>query len=142
MPVYQIVYCSKNRISGTSKDVEIEIGSILSVARTKNKKAGISGALLFNGKAFAQVLEGPLDAVEQIFEQIQCDERHSDVVMLRNAESEERVFSDWSMAYANPEAVKALPNAEIDLDEAFAHPAMSAEKVMSLLEQLVTRGVV
>jgi hypothetical protein len=140
MPVHQIVYCSKNRISGTSKDVAVEIGSILSIARAKNKKAGISGALLFNGEAFAQVLEGPLGAVEEIFEHIQRDERHSDVVMLRNAASQERVFSDWSMAYADPEAVQALPNAEIDLDEAFAHPAFGAQKVVSLLEQLVVRG--
>lgn len=140
MSVHQIVYCSRNRISGTSTDVEIEIGSILSVARAKNKKAGISGALLFSGDAFAQVLEGPLDAVEEIFERIQCDERHSDVVMLRNAESEARIFSDWSMAYVHPDAVHALPNAEIDLDEAFSHPAMGAEKVVSLLEQLVVRS--
>jgi hypothetical protein len=140
MGIHQIVYCSKNRIAGTAADVEVEIGAILDTARAKNRKAGISGALLFNGAAFAQVLEGPLGAVEEIFEQIQCDERHSDVVMLRNAEAAERVFSDWSMAYADPAAVHTLPNAEIDLDEAFANPEIGAPLVVSLLEQLVARG--
>jgi hypothetical protein len=141
MSVHQIVYCSKSRISGASTDVEIEIASILSVARAKNREAGISGALLFSGEAFAQVLEGPLGAVEEIFERIQCDERHSNVVILRNAESKERIFSDWSMAYVHPEAVQALPHAEVELDNAFADTAMGADKVVSLLEQLVVGGM-
>jgi hypothetical protein len=141
MSVYQIVYCSKNQIAGGEGDIAGEVAAILATARDKNHRAGISGALLFNGAAFAQVLEGPLAAVEEIFEVIQWDERHSDVVLLRNAEADERVFSDWSMAYADPAAVHAMPHADIDLDEAFAHPATAAPAVLGLLQQLVARGV-
>jgi hypothetical protein len=141
MSVYQIVYCSKNQIAGPPSTVDAEIHSILASARGKNQKAGISGALLFNGTAFAQVLEGPLAAVEEIFEHIQCDDRHSDVVMLRNAPAEERVFSDWSMAYADPQTVHTVPHAEIDLDAAFTSPATSAPMIVDLLKQLVVRGV-
>jgi hypothetical protein len=109
----------------------------LATARTKNKQAGISGALLFNGSAFAQVLEGPLEAVEEIFEAIQCDDRHSDVVILRNAEAKARVFSGWSMAYADPASVQEVSQSEIDLDEAFANPAAGAPRIVTLLEHLV-----
>jgi len=137
MSVYQIVYCSKNRIDGSPEEVDAAISSILSTARAKNQKAQISGALLFNGSAFAQVLEGPLAAVEDIFEHIQCDTRHSDVVVLRNGESPARVFSDWSMAYADPAAVGTIPNSKIDLDEAFENPSTSGPRIVSLLEQLV-----
>ncbi len=126
MSVYQIVYCSRNRITGSAGDIEAGIAAILATARTRNQRAGISGALLFNGSAFAQVLEGPLDAVEEVFEAIQCDDRHSDVVILRTAEAKDRVFSGWSMAYA-----------EIDLDEAFANPLAGAPRIVSLLEHLV-----
>jgi hypothetical protein len=139
MSVYQIVYCSKNRIAGSSSDIDTAIGSILAGARATNKAADVSGALLFNGMAFAQVLEGSLSAVEQIFEKIQCDERHSNVVVLRNAEAPERIFSDWSMAYADPRAIGELANAEVDLDEAFSHPEASGPRIVSLLRQLVTR---
>ena len=141
MSVHQIVYCSKNRITGRAQDVEAEIGAILTTARLKNTKVGISGALLFNGAAFAQVLEGPLDAVEALFEAIQCDERHYDVVVLRNAEAEQRVFSDWSMAYADPARVDAVARAEIDLDDAFVNPTAGAPRIVSLLEQLVVMRV-
>jgi hypothetical protein len=137
MGVYQIVYCSKNRIAGSPEEVAAAIDSILSTARSKNKQADISGALLFNGAAFAQVLEGPLAAVEHIFEIIQCDTRHSDVVVLRNGESPARVFSDWSMAYADPATVSTVSNSKIDLDEAFENPNASGQRIVSLLEQLV-----
>jgi hypothetical protein len=142
MGVYQIVYCSKNRIAGSSEEVDAAINSILSTARAKNKKADISGALLFNGAAFAQVLEGPLAAVEDIFEHIQCDPRHSDVVVLRNGESPARVFSDWSMAYADPAAVENVATSKIDLDEAFLNPSASGPRIVSLLEQLVASAAV
>ena len=140
MSLYQIVYCSKNQIAGASKDVESEIRSILAKSRENNQKAGISGALLFSGATFAQVLEGPLAAVEEIFEIIQCDARHSDVVMLRNTVTEDRIFSDWSMAYADPAVVHGVPRAEIGLDAAFANPAASAPLIVDLLKQLVIRG--
>jgi hypothetical protein len=137
MSVYQIVYCSRNRITGSAGDIEAGIAAILATARTRNQRVGISGALLFNGSAFAQVLEGPLDAVEEVFEAIQCDDRHSDVVILRTAEAKDRVFSDWSMAYADPGSVHGVFQAEIDLDEAFANPLAGAPRIVSLLEHLV-----
>jgi hypothetical protein len=120
-------------VCGVGKDIRAS-------ARSRNHRAGISGALLFNGSAFAQVLEGPLDAVEAIFEAIQCDDRHSDVVMLRNAAAEARVFSGWSMAYVDPDAVLGLSQTDIDLDEAFTNPHEGAPRIVSLLEQLVIRS--
>jgi hypothetical protein len=137
MSIYQIVYCSKSRIDGSPEEVEAAIGSILAIARDKNRRAEISGALLFNGAAFAQVLEGPLAAVEEIFEQIQCDPRHSDVVLLRNDEAPARVFPDWKMAYANPAEVEVNPHSTIDLDEAFLHPLASGQRIVRLLEELI-----
>ena len=139
MSVFQIVYCSKSRITGGADDIEAEIGTILASARVKNERAGISGALLFNGTAFVQVLEGPLAAVEKVFETIQCDDRHSDVVMLRNVEAKVRVFADWSMAYADPDAVHSASETDIDLDEAFSNPAAGAPRIVRLLEQLIVR---
>ena len=54
---------------------------------------------MFNTQYFAQVLEGPLHAVEATFERIQCDDRHSNAVILQFEPSETRAFSDWAMAH-------------------------------------------
>jgi hypothetical protein len=138
--VYQIVYCSKNRITGPAVHVDAALEAILTRSRSRNQHANVSGALLFNGAAFAQVLEGSLPAIEDIFEDIQCDPRHEGIVLLRNARSEARIFSGWSMAYADPHAARLLPHREIDLDAAFADPTISAPAIVALLQDLVVHS--
>ncbi len=69
------------------------------MSQHNNNKVSVTGALLFNGGSFAQVLEGPRKAVETTFERIQRDPRHSDVSVLQCEPVEARGFSNWSMAF-------------------------------------------
>lgn len=62
--LHRIVYCSKGCIPGGEAEIRHELDSILSSARRKNSVVGVTGALLYNAGCFAQVLEGPQDAVE------------------------------------------------------------------------------
>ena len=139
MTVYQIVYSSRNEIAGSPEEVQAEVASILAVSRTNNQQQGITGALLFNGVMFAQVLEGPLDSIETTYERIQCDPRHSDVVLLSNAPSERRAFSDWSMAYADPAIVAESPGLKIDFDVASADQQHAGPRIVEMLRALVVR---
>jgi hypothetical protein len=137
MKFYHLLYCSKNRIAGSATQIDAQITAILNRSRDRNRQAGISGALMFNGAAFAQLLEGPLPAVEDLFEDIQCDDRHENIILLRNAPVDVRIFSDWSMAYADPQAMRTHRHAEIGLDAAFAEPTTSATAIVDLLRDLV-----
>ncbi len=137
MSCYQIVYSSRNSIQGTPEEIEAEVGAILRDSRRNNQRAGITGALLFNGQGFAQVLEGPMGAVENIYERIQWDERHSHVVLLSNGPCEQRTFSDWSMAYADPAAIEDRSKEPIDLEEICAHPDSGGVRILHALRQLV-----
>ena len=137
--LYQIVYCSRNEIQGTPDEVERQIHSILASARNNNQPSGVTGALLFNGSAFAQVLEGPLGNIEGIFERIQCDDRHSDVTILRNALCQTRAFSEWSMAFADAKSVRTVSGAETTLQAAFSVPGKDGTEIIELLQQLVNR---
>ncbi len=108
-PLHSLAYFSRNRIQGTPPQVEAEIRKILASARRHNASHGITGALLFSDGCFAQVLEGELEAVEAIFESIQCDPRHNDVTVLHVHEVPERSFGEWSMAFAGIEGVSVDP---------------------------------
>jgi len=101
--LYSIAYFSKSAISGSRENVVNEIESILSIARSKNKDLSITGALLYSGGYFSQVIEGPLEAIEELFEIIQNDPRHSEVTVLHFNPIEIRSFSEWSMALAGIE---------------------------------------
>lgn len=136
--VYKIVYCSQNRINGTPQEIESGVQKILASSRINNSRVGVTGALLFNEGLFAQVLEGPLAAVEQIFEVIQRDPRHSDVVVLQTGMDEKRDFPDWSMAYAAPNS-KAARFGIPGFDAARANPSQAAEQVLKLLNDVVVQ---
>jgi blue light- and temperature-responsive anti-repressor len=134
---YQILYCSRNRLQGTTAEVATQLATILQSARRNNAQAGVTGALLFNTLLFAQVLEGPLNQVEEIFEKIQCDRRHSDLIVLRSGLVETRFFGEWSMAFARTTSEQAHPIMAATLHAALANPSAAGEQVLSLLRSLV-----
>jgi hypothetical protein len=138
--VYKILYCSKNLIEGEDAKRDAEIAQILQTARRKNKEQNVTGALLFNSGYFAQALEGPRLAIEQIFERIQRDPRHGDVTVLSSQTDGRRDFPEWSMAYVVPPGGAASAGmAAVALDTALLHSAASAEEVLGLLRSLVIR---
>ena len=124
-------------IGGQPSQRESEIQQILKVARENNSKQDVTGALLFNAGYFAQVLEGPRAEVERIFEKIQRDMRHGDVVVLENGYTQGRDFSEWSMAYVCPHSEQAATGVALLLNNAWSNPAAATE-VLKLLRNLVT----
>ncbi len=137
--VYRTLYCSRNCVEGDAPQQDAEISQILTTARVNNKRQNVTGALLFNAGYFAQVLEGPRDAVEQIFERIQRDDRHGEVTVLECGYGEHRDFSEWSMAYIQPPSEDAIPAIAAMLDHALSTPETSAGNVLDLLRSLVTQ---
>ena len=98
--VFRLVYVSRNELPRQIEAQDEQIDRILASSRRNNPPLGITGALLFSTDCFAQTLEGPMAAVETLFERIQQDDRHSDSVILQAGPVDVREFGDWSMAYA------------------------------------------
>jgi hypothetical protein len=113
-PLFSLAYFSRNAVDGTADEMQSAIASILASARRNNARHGVTGALLFSDGCFAQVLEGAREDVEQVFETIQCDARHSDVTIMHLHAVEERSFGEWSMAFGGIDGVSVDPgiNAE------------------------------
>lgn len=137
LDVYRILYCSRNVVNSSSGTEEQEIAQILAKSRVNNSKNGITGALLFNSGFFAQVLEGPLDAVDQTFERIQRDMRHDEIIVLECGNVPVRDFPEWSMAYAATEGGDTSRFAEMSLAKLLEHQSTAAEAVGGLLRSLV-----
>ena len=134
--LYRVVYCSRNCLSGAAQTYAAEIEAILAKSRVNNARDGITGGLLFNDGCFAQVLEGPVDAVEATFERIQCDDRHGEVTMIEAGPILARDFPAWSMAF-NGQAGDANPLAKQALADAFAGRTSAGDDVLRVLRQVV-----
>lgn len=138
--LHRLIYCSRNAIDGDGVAAEREIQEILRVSRVRNRAAEVTGALLFTHGCFVQTLEGRLAALEDIFERIQCDERHRDVTVLSFEPIVERTFPDWGMAYlgdAETGAESAL--AAATLNGAFARRPIGGDSVLALMHGVVAR---
>ena len=78
-----------------------ELLEILKVSRENNKSQDITGLLLYKGGNFMQVLEGPDDVVNSLYEKIQTDPRHKDVSVISREQISARQFPTWEMAFQN-----------------------------------------
>lgn len=72
-------------------------------AARRNAEIDVTGVLFSSGGLFVQVLEGPEDALDALFQRISGDPRHRNVLLLDSEESiEERLFPHWSMRRLSP----------------------------------------
>ena len=90
--VRQVIYISKP----THFD-HLVVDDILTKSRAKNPAAGITGNLIYHADLFLQLLEGPHSAVNELYETILADNRHADIVKLRDASFNRRLFASWAM---------------------------------------------
>lgn len=72
---------------------------ILNSARKNNSAAGISGLLIYHDGCFFQVLEGDEKQVQQTYQRIKRDHRHSGCIVLADEAVPSRLFGSWKMAY-------------------------------------------
>ena len=75
--------------------------AILRKSKANNPGTGITGVLCFSEGIFLQVLEGGRQAVNQLYNRISADARHTDVTLLCYEEIGERRFAGWSMGQVN-----------------------------------------
>jgi hypothetical protein len=134
--LYRLVYYSRNHVSETPETFTAEVADILEKSRVNNARDGITGALLFNAGCFAQVLEGPLEAIEATFERIQQDERHGEVSLLSLDPQEERSFPNWAMGFIGLSAEHAEQFAAVERSSGFDPSRLNGEKLHMLLRDL------
>ena len=100
-PFLQLIYFSRSQVGTRPEAVASAIWAIETRARRFNTQAGITGALYYSGPHFAQVLEGPREAVLLLIAAIAADTRHTDVTIVQEEMVPTRAFGGWAMAYVD-----------------------------------------
>lgn len=100
MPFRTLMYISSSQLIGRTSDGQVR--SIVGTSLTNNSTAGLTGALLFSGRYFVQILEGRSEAIDKLFEVLRADARHRDLVVINDRPIEKRKFGGWRMAYVGP----------------------------------------
>lgn len=75
---FQLLYVSRLAPACTWEVVK----EIVAAARRNNPSFGVTGALLFDGERFCQLIEGDEPAVRRLMDNIARDPRHTDLRLL------------------------------------------------------------
>ncbi|MEM7281173.1 MAG: BLUF domain-containing protein [Pseudomonadota bacterium] len=95
--LFHLIYTS----SATAPMTEEELVDLLAWCRTRNSQLRVTGMLLYKNGQFLQVLEGEEESVMKIFKDIEKDDRHKTVDLIRAEYIQHRDFPDWTMGFRN-----------------------------------------
>lgn len=97
MSVFRWMYSSVSTVPGSRLPSAVD--EIVASSIPRNAALRVTGALVFTGVRFAQYLEGPEAAVNELMESILRDPRHRGIITLMRSAHDRRYFADWSLAY-------------------------------------------
>lgn len=116
-------------------DDERVVEEIVEGARGRNTALGITGALIFTHRHFAQYVEGPEVGIAELMASLRRDPRHCDMDIVSHSRSQRRRFDDWSMAYAGP-SVFVEQQVEAALGSGLEDAtSLSAERLIRLMAE-------
>ena len=92
---YEVCYRSFAIEGITDEDIE----QILQTSRRNNKELAVTGCLIFHNGVFFQLIEGPQNAILNLYEVIKKDERNFDVRTMWKGSKAKRDFNLWSLAF-------------------------------------------
>lgn len=97
----QLIYVSK-----ADSNLSInELSKIFEEATRRNKISHITGFIVFNEEYFMQVIEGYEDKINNLYEIIAQDSRHTNLLLLGIKDNDNRDFEEWNLGYIYSEKV-------------------------------------
>jgi len=114
-----------------AKDIE----DITTVALSRNAALRVTGVLISTDFYFAQILEGPSAAVDEIMASILRDCRHHHLEVLADRKQPKRWFPNWSLAFAGRSSPLAA-----HIEPSLAQPPKTPKEIEWLL--LLMRALV
>ncbi len=85
---------------GRDEQARSDVEDIVSLVSMKNASISVTGALIFTGKHFAQILEGESESLDRLMASIARDPRHEIVKTFVRTKISDRRFPSWGLAYA------------------------------------------
>lgn len=95
-PLRSLLYVSRRVVV---PDLDAAVARIVETSLARNRALDVTGALIATDALFAQVLEGPDEAIAELMISIRRDPRHQDLSVAFDEPIAQRRFADWALAY-------------------------------------------
>ncbi|MBN8928284.1 MAG: hypothetical protein BGO51_19300 [Rhodospirillales bacterium 69-11] len=100
--LFRLIYFSDGRLVSDPFAPLAALQALVGQAARNNSRRRITGALLYDGERFAQVLEGRREDVDAVFHEISHDPRHERVTVIQRESVRRRAFARWTALFVDP----------------------------------------
>jgi hypothetical protein len=136
MTLASLLYVSRSTIAPES--AQAAVSEIVAASLVRNPLLGLTGALLFTGTHFAQVLEGGADSIDTLLDCLRVDPRHAALVVVDRSGIPARRFARWSMAYFGPSQFVSRHVTRLLSDPSPSEQRRGAEWLTALMAEFAT----
>jgi hypothetical protein len=121
-----------------------DIDQIVETSQRNNPSRNITGMLLASGDLFYQLLEGPRDQIDMLYDRISKDPRHEQVIILESEIGNfGRICPDWAMQKIDLSLKSTAETAPISaLLEMICVQRQMAKKALKTLDQYTWEGLI
>lgn len=106
--IVQLILCSRVADPQDANRLEQNIDHIVSHAQVENARLEVTGALLTDRTSFAQVIEGPIASIEDMYSRITDDKRHQGVELLQYVTTHVRLLPLWPLAFVEVDRIPGV----------------------------------
>lgn len=131
--MYRIIYTSR----ATRPISDLELEELLEVARKKNKQKNLTGLFIVKGRIFFQCIEGEKENVEQVYEKILADDRHSDIIELFEEDCASRLFPNWTMGYQNLKTFDDIKSEKFKKISSVDELNLKKDEIVEIIEEFI-----
>lgn len=128
----RIIY-SSIAVPNTTYDTVL---SILTQAIAANRTHNVTGMLVFNGTYFFQYIEGGVQALNTLYNNITLDTRHHSLTLIDKSPIKQRFFPSWNMGYLNSSLAIQNVMSEITGSPQFTPDTLTPDQAQIILRKL------
>jgi len=132
MQVVRLIYVSTMTESCDTAALQ----DILSASQKNNEERKISGILCYDPAFFMQCLEGPREAVNEIYARICGDPRHKNITLLEYVESDSRLFAEWTMGFLRADVLNKTIVSKYSVKGRLNPFALNADQAREFLREV------
>lgn len=135
MALHHLIYLSR----ATEPFSDDDLKDLLAQARRNNAAQHITGMLVYGNGQFAQIIEGEQRTLQDLYDRLQRDPRHSQVTKFADKAITTRSFGEWAMAFqaTAPEQLEGQPG-YVSLDVLDLEPAGLSATDTQLLSMIAS----
>lgn len=106
----KFVYVSRTCLAPEQDSIQLDV--IRATSASNNRRYGITGSLLHAPGFFAQYVEGPQTAIEELIGRLQRDPRHTDIRGV-GSDLNRAIFRNWSFSWTGSASFMSRALAEL-----------------------------